>query len=116
MKTEPMVSETKPETSSFLQPFSIRTENNSSKGVLNASSGDASDTITKEVIELIRMCPKSTMMFSKFIPTYHNHFGKQCRVADYGCTKLIEMFEAMSSIVQVSLRFIDQNRLINKLF
>lgn len=41
------------------------------------------------------------MMFSKFIPTYHNHFGKQCRVADYGCTKLIELFEAMSSIVQV---------------
>lgn len=47
------------------------------------------------------MCSKSTMMFSKFIPTYHNHFGKQCRVADYGCTKLIELFEAMSSIVQV---------------
>lgn len=51
------------------------------------------------------MCPKSTMMFSKFIPTYHNHFGKQCRVADYGCTKLIELFEAMSSIVQVSARW-----------
>lgn len=72
---------------------------------LNSSStthGDMADTITKEVVELIRMCPKSTMQFSKFIPTYHNHFGKQCRVADYGCTKLIEMFEAMSSIVQVS--------------
>lgn len=69
---------------------------------LGASSGYTADTISKEVIELIRMCPKSTMQFSKFIPTYHNHFGKQCRVADYGCTKLIEMFEAMSSIVQVS--------------
>jgi meiosis arrest female protein 1 len=68
---------------------------------LNSSCGDSADTISKEVIELIRMCPKSTMQFSKFIPTYHNHFGKQCRVADYGCTKLIEMFEAMSSVVQV---------------
>lgn len=69
---------------------------------MNTSYGDTADHISKEVVELIRNCPKSTMQFSKFIPTYHNHFGKQCRVADYGCTKLIEMFEAMSSIVQVS--------------
>lgn len=68
-----------------------------------ASCGDAADNISKEVIELIRMSPKSTMQFSKFIPTYHNHLGKQCRVADYGCTKLIDLFEAMSSIVQVSI-------------
>lgn len=72
------------------------------KTSLNSSCGDSADNISKEVVELIRMCPKSTMQFSKFIPTYHNHFGKQCRVADYGCTKLIEMFEAMSSIVQVN--------------
>lgn len=70
----------------------------------NLSNGDVADNISKEVIELIRMCPKSTMQFSKFIPAYHNHFGKQCRVADYGCTKLIEMFEAMSAVVQVSLK------------
>lgn len=73
-----------------------------SHGSINLSCGESAETISKEVIELIKMCPKSTMMFSKFIPTYHNHFGKQCRVADYGCTKLIEMFEAMSAIVQVS--------------
>lgn len=74
----------------------------SKNGTSFASCGDAADNISKEVIELIRMCPKSTMQFSKFIPTYHNHLGKQCRVADYGCTKLIDLFEAMSSIVQVS--------------
>ncbi|CRL06510.1 CLUMA_CG019553, isoform A [Clunio marinus] len=68
---------------------------------LSLTCGDAADNVSREVIELIKMCPKSTMTFSKFIPTYHNHFGKQCRVADYGCTKLIELFEAMSSIVQV---------------
>lgn len=80
-----------------------------SKMGLNTSYGESADSISKEVIELIRMCPKSTMQFSKFIPTYHNHFGKQCRVADYGCTKLIEMFEAMSSIVQVSSLKEDDN-------
>lgn len=41
------------------------------------------------------------MKFNRFIPAYHNHFGKQCRVADYGYTRLIELFEALTSVVQV---------------
>jgi meiosis arrest female protein 1 len=57
--------------------------------------------ISREVVELIKMSPKSTMKFNRFIPAYHNHFGKQCRVADYGYTRLIELFEALSSVVQV---------------
>lgn len=58
-------------------------------------------SLAKEVIELLKICPKATMNFSKFVPAYHNYFGKQCRVADYGYTKLIELFEGMSSIIQV---------------
>lgn len=61
-------------------------------------------SLAKEVIELLKICPKATMNFSKFVPAYHNYFGKQCRVADYGYTKLIELFEGMSSIIQVSKR------------
>lgn len=57
--------------------------------------------ISREVIELIKMSPKSTMKFDRFIPAYHTHFGKQCRVADYGYTKLIELFEALSTVVQI---------------
>ncbi|XP_037731792.1 meiosis regulator and mRNA stability factor 1-like [Drosophila subpulchrella] len=57
--------------------------------------------ISREVIELVKLSPKSTMKFNRFIPAYHNHFGKQCRVADYGYTKLIELFEALSSVVQI---------------
>lgn len=57
--------------------------------------------LAKEVIQLLKKCPKATMNFSKFVPAYHNHFGKQCRVADYGYTKLIELFEGMSSVIQV---------------
>ena len=41
------------------------------------------------------------MSFNKFIPSYHHHFGRQCRVADYGFTKLIELLEALSHTVQV---------------
>ncbi|XP_035774817.1 meiosis regulator and mRNA stability factor 1-like [Anopheles albimanus] len=57
--------------------------------------------ISREVVELIKMSPKSTMRFTRFIPAYHNHFGKQCRVADYGYTRLIELFEALAPVVQV---------------
>lgn len=65
------------------------------------SATDPLNQISREVIELIKMAPKSTLKFNRFIPAYHNHFGKQCRVADYGYTRLIELFEALSSVVQV---------------
>ncbi|CAL1297819.1 unnamed protein product [Larinioides sclopetarius] len=55
-----------------------------------------------EVIELMKHTPHCTMTFNKFIPAYHHHFGKQCRVADYGFTKLIELFEAIPDVLEVS--------------
>lgn len=62
---------------------------------------DSFSQVSREIIELIKMMPKATLKFSRFIPAYHNHFGKQCRVADYGYTKLIDLFEALSHDVQV---------------
>lgn len=41
------------------------------------------------------------MFFNKFIPSYHHHFGYQCKVSDYGFTKLIELFEAIPDVVEV---------------
>jgi meiosis arrest female protein 1 len=41
------------------------------------------------------------MLFNKFIPAYHHHYGHQCRVADYGFTKLIELFEAIPQVAKV---------------
>lgn len=66
-----------------------------------SNMADPFGQISREIIELVKMSPKSTMKFSRFIPAYHNHFGKQCRVADYGYTKLIELFEALTDVVQV---------------
>lgn len=66
--------------------------------------GNISDSfvqVSREIIDLIKSQPKSTMKFSRFIPAYHNQYGKQCRVADYGYTKLIDLFEALSTDVQV---------------
>lgn len=73
----------------------------SNNGYFKNSVADPLFQIAREVIELVKMSPKSTMKFNRFIPAYHNHFGKQCRVADYGYTKLIELFEALSSVVQI---------------
>ncbi|XP_030240861.1 meiosis regulator and mRNA stability factor 1 isoform X1 [Drosophila navojoa] len=75
--------------------------NGGSSGYFKNSVADPLFQISREVIELVKMSPKSTMKFNRFIPAYHNHFGKQCRVADYGYTKLIELFEALSSVVQI---------------
>ncbi|GFY36981.1 meiosis regulator and mRNA stability factor 1 [Trichonephila inaurata madagascariensis] len=55
-----------------------------------------------EVVELMKHTPHCTMAFNKFIPAYHHHFGKQCRVADYGFTKLVELFEAIPSVLEVT--------------
>ncbi|XP_035993116.1 meiosis regulator and mRNA stability factor 1 isoform X2 [Fundulus heteroclitus] len=55
----------------------------------------------KEVVDLLRHQPHCRMPFSKFIPTYHHHFGRQCKLSYYGFTKLMELFEAIPDIVMV---------------
>ncbi|XP_025991355.1 meiosis regulator and mRNA stability factor 1 isoform X2 [Solenopsis invicta] len=55
----------------------------------------------KEVIELLQHAPQCRMQFNKFVPSYHHHFGHQCRVSDYGFTKLIELFEAIPDVVKI---------------
>ncbi|XP_029311760.1 meiosis regulator and mRNA stability factor 1 isoform X4 [Cottoperca gobio] len=55
----------------------------------------------KEVVDLLRHQPHCRMAFSKFIPTYHHHFGRQCKLSYYGFTKLMELFEAIPSILMV---------------
>ncbi|XP_076293611.1 meiosis regulator and mRNA stability factor 1-like protein [Lasioglossum baleicum] len=54
-----------------------------------------------EVVELLRHAPQCRMQFNKFVPSYHHHFGHQCRVSDYGFTKLIELFEAIPDVVKI---------------
>ncbi|XP_051239907.1 meiosis regulator and mRNA stability factor 1 isoform X2 [Dicentrarchus labrax] len=55
----------------------------------------------KEVVDLLRHQPHCRMPFSKFIPTYHHHFGRQCKLSYYGFTKLMELFEAIPDILMV---------------
>lgn len=59
---------------------------------------------SRELVDLLKTFPRCMMSFNRFIPSYHHHFGRQCRVADYGYTKLIDLLEALPLVVQV--RFI----------
>ena len=64
-----------------------------------------------EVIDILRHSPNCTILFNKFIPAYHHHFGHQCRMSDYGFTKLIELFEAIPDVVKVGYIFLYHNKL-----
>ncbi|XP_066186409.1 meiosis regulator and mRNA stability factor 1 isoform X2 [Sylvia atricapilla] len=56
---------------------------------------------SKEVVDLLRHQPHFRMPFNKFIPCYHHHFGRQCKLAYYGFTKLLELFEAIPDVLVV---------------
>ncbi|KAM7536292.1 hypothetical protein Aperf_G00000083487 [Anoplocephala perfoliata] len=55
----------------------------------------------REIVDLLKQQPDGTLLFSKFIPVYHSHFGKQCRVSDYGYTRLQDLIEALRGIVHI---------------
>ncbi|XP_060583297.1 meiosis regulator and mRNA stability factor 1-like isoform X2 [Ruditapes philippinarum] len=56
---------------------------------------------SKEIIDLLKSTPNCRLAFSKFIPCYHQHFGRQCRVADYGYNRLLDVFESIPHVLQV---------------
>ncbi|KAM4698321.1 meiosis regulator and mRNA stability factor 1 isoform 2-T2 [Rhinophrynus dorsalis] len=56
---------------------------------------------SREVIDLLKNQPSCIMPVAKFIPTYHHHFAKQCRVSDYGYSKLLELLEAVPHVLQI---------------
>ncbi|CAG9812530.1 unnamed protein product [Phaedon cochleariae] len=57
--------------------------------------------LCRELVDLLKTTEKCQLLLSKFIPAYHHHFGRQCRVADYGYTKLLDLFESISHVVQI---------------
>jgi hypothetical protein len=57
---------------------------------------------TNEFKELLQHAPDCRLSIDEFIPTYRKYFGRQCMVADYGFTKLSELFEAISSTVEIT--------------
>lgn len=58
-------------------------------------------TFCREVRNLLRSKPNCMIPFSKFVPAYHNHYGRQCCVYQFGYTKLIELLEAIPHVVEI---------------
>eukprot|EP00063_Salmo_salar_P059445 XP_014034280.1 PREDICTED: meiosis arrest female protein 1 homolog isoform X3 [Salmo salar] len=56
---------------------------------------------SRELIDLMKGQPCNLMPISKFIPAYHHHYAKQCRVSDYGYSKLLELLEAVPHVLQI---------------
>lgn len=70
-------------------------------------------SFAREVIELLKTMPNLSIPFSKFIPTYHHFFRRQCRLSDYGFQKLVDLFESMSPLtVDLKKRGPDDDDLI----
>ena len=70
-------------------------------------------SFAREVVELLKTMPNLSMPFSKFIPTYHHFFRRQCRLSDYGFQKLADLFESMTPLtVDVKKRGPDDEDLI----
>ncbi|XP_037293714.1 meiosis regulator and mRNA stability factor 1 [Manduca sexta] len=55
----------------------------------------------RELVDLLRTAPRCSIPFSKLIPAFHHHFGRQCRVADYGFTKLPDLLTALGNTIVV---------------
>lgn len=55
----------------------------------------------REVIELVKSVNRCIIPVSRFNSDYHRKYGRQCRVADFGHTKLIDLLESLPHIVQI---------------
>lgn len=54
-----------------------------------------------EVVDLLRNAPQYAVLFKKFVRSYHYFLGYQCRLSDYGFSKLTELLEAITGVVEM---------------
>jgi len=57
-----------------------------------------------DIVDMLKHKPRFSIQFNKFIPNFHHHFGRQCKLSNYGFTKLIELMEAIPETVQVLVK------------
>ncbi|CAF1011563.1 unnamed protein product [Adineta steineri] len=62
----------------------------------------ATRNFEKDVIDMLRILPDFSIPFQKFIPSYHHHFGYQCKVQTYGFSRLIDLLEELSHVVKIN--------------
>ena len=56
-----------------------------------------------ELVDLLKHSDLCRMPFARLVPSYHHHFGRQLRVSDYGHSKLQDLLESLTHIVEVGM-------------
>lgn len=62
---------------------------------------EKTSVFAEEIVELLRNSPQYSILFQKFVRSYHYHFGYQCRLSDYGFLKLADLMEAIRGVVEI---------------
>jgi len=62
---------------------------------------ERTNQFAKELVEILKSRPRCRMSFTDFVPAYHRHFGRQCKLSNFGFSKLLDLFEALPHIVEV---------------
>jgi len=58
---------------------------------------------SREVLDLLKnQGSHCRLPVSKFVSAYHQYFSRQCRVADYGFSKIIDLLSAIPKSIQVT--------------
>ena len=57
--------------------------------------------LTFDIIDMLKLKSRFLIQFNKFIPNFHHHFGRQCKLSNYGFSKLIDLLEAIPNTVQL---------------
>jgi hypothetical protein len=57
----------------------------------------------QECTELLKMSSECKLTFDKFMQVYLHHFGRQCRLADYGPFKRLKnLFQAIQATIEIN--------------
>lgn len=70
--------------------------------------------LCRELVDLLRTTERCQLSWNRFIPAYHHHFGRQCRLAAYGHTKLQDLFDSIPHVIQVSYAYYFIQRLLTQ--
>ncbi|XP_044014139.1 meiosis regulator and mRNA stability factor 1-like [Aphidius gifuensis] len=76
-------------------------DDNNNKPIMSPQLNNQLSFLSRELVDLIKTTPYCQLLFNCLIPAYHHYFGRQCRVSDYGFTKLIDLLDAIKQTVQV---------------
>ena len=55
----------------------------------------------KEMSELLKQQPYSSVLLSNFMASYVKHFGQKFKLSSFGFTRLTDLIKAVGSVAQV---------------